>query len=159
MNTTAPKKIRFTQSLNGWERLLVVFSVLLFVVVMWFAVQLMPSDEAIKNRRLSESIDLVGNYRLKNKEIAEYQGSSFVRYQFYKDLTDDQILNELHLRWGNKVDFSPIDKKYEAEVANLPLQKAKTLGVGFILWLFTVAVIYVFGVGVAWVIRGFRQKA
>ncbi len=53
--------------------------------------------------------------------------------------------------------LSMLEKQYKAEVDWLPREKAKIVGLGFVTWLLPVIAVYVLGVVVAWVYRGFKD--
>jgi hypothetical protein len=93
--------------LNGWQRIWIVSSVIIFVIVMIFTMALLPKKSEITSRWVYETIDVV-------KQPHEY---SYEMRDAYKDLDDNQVINKIHEKYteSNKAIFGEIDKRYKTE--------------------------------------------
>ena len=50
-------------------------------------------------------------------------------------------------------------RRYDAELAQIRLSQGQFLGFALLWWLIPMAVLYGFGAGIGWMIRGFRRAA
>lgn len=142
--------------LNGWQRLWVALSAILLLVVAAVTVALMPKASDYASTRLDESIDAVGRHLEHENPNYRYEGAWAARTK-YTDLSDDQVITKLHETYKGKVDFQNIDVEYRRKVDRLPTERAKTVGIAFLVWFTASAALYGLGLTVAWIIKGFRQ--
>lgn len=142
--------------LNGWQRLWVVFSVVWLLIVAAFTVAFLPKASNYASTRLYDSIDAMGRYLERENPSYRYEGAWATRTK-YSDLSDDQVLANLHERYNGKVNFQTIEMEYHRKIDRLPTERAKTIGTAFLVWLIPGAAVYGLGLAVAWIIRGFRQ--
>lgn len=143
--------------LSGWNRLFIVLSGFMLVAAVWISVRNIPSEEAIQNRRLIESLDLVEKYLLSKEPLRLRQGGQYIRETYYSDLSDEQMLRGLSEKYGDVVDFSGIEIKYKNQLSELPYQWVKSISFGLLLWLLAVTTLYAFGRAIAWIQQGFRN--
>jgi hypothetical protein len=144
--------------LNGWQRLWVVLVVLYLVPVVLINIDALPTASDYARTRLHDSIDLAGKHMESTTPGYTFEGSYTVREKYYADLTDEQIIERLHTKFKDKVDFTKIESEYHRKISGLGTEQAKTVGYAILWWLLPSALLYLFGVAVAWVIRGFRGE-
>jgi ABC-type glycerol-3-phosphate transport system permease component len=130
--------------LSGWQRLWIVFAVLYLLPVVGFTAMVFPKQSDIARTRLYDTIRAVREYREANEPDS--------------NLSDEEVIKRLHDKWGRKVDFSQIEAEYKQKVEALPMERAKAVGIAFLVWFIPVLLIYAIGMTVAWVIRGFRRE-
>lgn len=78
-----------------------------------------------------------------------------IRYESYRDLTDDEIISKGYKKYGSVIDFSTIDKEFENKSKNFLY---RFFLITFAVWIVPVVVIYILGLSIGWIIRGFREK-
>jgi len=78
-----------------------------------------------------------------------------IRYESYRDLTDDEIISKGYKKYGSVIDFSTIDKEFENKSKNFLY---RFFLIAFAVWIVPVVVIYILGLSTGWIIRGFRGK-
>jgi hypothetical protein len=144
--------------LNGWQRLWVVLSVLYLVPVIGIAVILFPKQESLDESRVYDSISAVVSYVEKTEKARISEGVYTIRSKHYGDLPNDEIIQRLHEKWCGKVDFTTIEEDYKQKLDALPTERAKTAGIAFLAWLVPVIALYVLGLAIGWIIRGFRRE-
>lgn len=147
------------KGLSGWQRLWVVVTILYLLPVAFFtATDFWPKEQAYADTRLHKSIDAVGEYMESSTPGYSYEGSYTVRDKYYKDLSDEQIIERLHTKFKDKVDLSDIDAEYLHKVTNLPTERVHVLGYALLWWLGPAIGLYALGAAVGWVFRGFRGE-
>jgi len=145
--------------LNGWQRLWVLLSVTWIIIVGVFASTMIPKASDYTKARLYDTIDAVEKHLEKQNPDYHYIGAWEMRTQYYPDLKDDEILDELHSKYKDTVDFTPIEREYRKKMDNLRGEQLKAVGISLLAWLIPSLVIYISGYGVGWVVKGFRQPA
>jgi hypothetical protein len=139
--------------LNGWQRLWILLSTTYLIGVVSIAVLLFPKKADYLSTRVYDTINLT------IKHVPELQGS--YAYQIrddYKDLSDQEVIKRIHAKFKDKIDYSEIERDYGTKLERLPSEKAKAVGIWFLVWLIPSLATYVLGWSVAWVIRGFKKQ-
>ena len=144
--------------LNGWQRLWVVLSALYLVPVVGITVTMFPKQESLDDSRVYDSISAVVSYVEKTEKARMSEGAYTIRSKHYGDLSNDQVIQRLHQKWDGKVDFTTIENEYKQKLEALPAERAKTAGIAFLAWLVPVIAVYMLGLAIGWVIRGFRRE-
>jgi len=142
--------------LNGWQRLWVAVSAIWLLTVGAFSVSLMPKASDYASSRLYETLDVVGRHLEREDQSFRYEGAWATRTK-YEGLNDDQLLVRLHEKFRGKVDFQSIEAEYRRKVDRLPVERARVVGIAFLVWFVPAAALYAFGLALAWIISGFRQ--
>lgn len=143
---------------NGWQRLWVLLIALYLVPVVVFTTDAMPKASNYAQTRLHESIDVTGHYLETIKLGYTFEGSYTVRQKYYSDLTDDEVIERLHTKYKDIIDFTRIESKYYRMIDELSIKQVKVVGYALLWWLIPSVVLYLFGIAVIWVIRGFRSE-
>ncbi len=139
--------------LNGWQRLWLLVSVIYFLLVVSLTALLLPKKSDYLRTRVYDTINLI------IKNIPELRGS--YAYQIrdaYPELSDDDVVKRIHSKFKGQVDFSSIEDEYNARLAKLPSAQAEAFGIGFLFWIVPVALTYLLGWAIGWVIKGFRRN-
>jgi hypothetical protein len=144
--------------LNGWQRLWVVLLAMYAVPVSLIAVESWPQADAHATARLYESLDLVGKHMESTTPGYSFEGSYSVRQKYYSDLTDDQIIERLHAKFGDKISFDRIELNYLRKLRDLPKERFELVAYGFAAWLLPALAAYLLGASMGWVRRGFRRN-
>lgn len=139
--------------LNGWRRLWVVVSIIIFLVIAFFTIMLFPKKSEIISRWAYETIEVV-------KKPGE---SSFDIREAYRDYSDKELIDKIHEKYIGRsllaeIKFEKIDEKYKNELMDLPKKQAKHVLIGLAIYLCLTALIYIFGWSVFWIYRGFKSK-
>ena len=145
------------RKLNGWQRLWVLLSIIYFVVVLLLTVALYPSRSGYEELRVLKSLDLVGKYLERNNKGYKYEGAWVTKLKYFKNYTDEQIISRLHSKFKGKVDFTRIEKVYLHDKDNYWKYELMYLGVMLLVWVLPISLIYLLGLGIKWVIRGFKD--
>jgi hypothetical protein len=143
---------------GGWHRLWIVLSAIYFVLVLVIAGVLFPESKPgiSQEERLKRSSDLVAQFLKANPDFAkqppilpsEYGGRPVDRSKF-----PDEVAR-LHAKYRGRVDFSSIE---DAVAPSNTVERLRYIGVAFLTWLVPVVVLYVLGLAVRWVFKGFTE--
>jgi len=144
--------------LNGWQRLWVILSALYLIGVIAVAMTLLPKQESLDDSRVYESISAVVTHIEKTEKASVSEGPYTIRSKHYSDLSNEQVIDRLHSKWNGQVDFTKIEKDYKDKTSALPMERAKVGGFALLAWLIPVATVYVLGLAIGWIIRGFRRE-
>jgi hypothetical protein len=147
------------KKLNGWQRLWVVVLFVYLVPVALLTIDALPKASVYARTRLHESIDAAGKYMESVTPGYTYEGSYVVRDRYYKDLSDEQIIERLHTKFKDKINLAAIDDAYDAKLADLNFERAKVVGYALLWWLIPGVLLYALGSAIAWVAQGFRGES
>jgi hypothetical protein len=78
-----------------------------------------------------------------------------MRYDYYNDMTDSRIIQKSKEKYGNEIDFNNIEKNIEQNIKNF---RNKTIVIAFLVWIVPVLILYLLGVSIGWVIKGFKKS-
>jgi hypothetical protein len=175
------------QKLNGWQRSWIVFCVLYLIATAIFIILNLPNGLEHGRKRLFDSIDLVSRYtawvqllegagfskaeiedylskggklddRLPKGQSVEHEPAETIRAKYYADLTDEEIINRLHAKYLNRVDFGAVEAEHQKNMAHLRRDRIRFISYALLFWCTTSLALYGFGFSLGWVIRGFRQR-
>jgi hypothetical protein len=149
--------------MNGWIRLWVLVSATWLVAVFIYLVQQFPTEKTEPGLRDDMTKE---SYRLNSTKATALFNNCLA------DFPGEEQANERNTCMNRaKIDYERLSKIAQDEfLERLQQNKAfvtehilssqlSALGVAFILWVIPVCVIYLLGVSVAWVTRGFRNKS
>ena len=71
----------------------------------------------------------------------------------------DEILDKLHSKYKDSVDFTPVEREYRHKMDGLRTEQLKAVGLSFLVWIIPSLLVYILGYGVAWIVKGFQQPA
>ena len=144
--------------LNGWQRVWVVVTILYLVPVCVVAIDSFPKARDYARTRIHDSIEAVGRHMETTTAGYTFEGAYAVRQKYYGGLSDEEIIDRLNAKFKGKVDFSRIELEYLRKLDGLRGEQAKVIGYAFMWWLIPSSCLYLLGLAVAWVIRGFRDE-
>ena len=143
-------------ALNGWQRLWVMFSVILLVFLIIVAIMLFPSPTDISHDdSFIEKLSTASKAKLAPKDD--------------KGIIWDNVVG-LKVKMPNKyvLSFAKGIKESDAEIVSAEYysilrkiafnQKFKFVAFAFAIWLGAIGVVYAFGWSIGWVYRGFKEK-
>lgn len=145
--------------LNGWQRLWVLATILYLGPVCVVAIDSFPKARDYTRTRVDDSIEAVGRYMETTTTGYTFEGAYAVRQKYYGDLSDDEIIDRISTKFKGKVDLSRIELEYLRKLDGLRGEQAKILGYALMWWLIPSLSLYLLGLAVAWVIRGFRGES
>ncbi len=165
--------------LNGWQRLWVLTSIIIFVIAVFYTIALLlPEKSEIMSRWACETIEAVRN----TKEYSDEHPSEIDLFKIrlevaLSELRDarrgygdkvlgygyKELIDKIHEKYGEKnpltkIKFDEIDKRYRNELDTLPIKRAKHALIVFAIYLCLISAIYGVGRSIGWVYRGFRTK-
>jgi len=172
---------------NGWQRSWIVFCVLYLIAMAIVTIFYLKTGLKPELKRVLDSIDLVSRYtasvqalenagfpkaeiedylskggklddKLPKRRDVEHESAETIRARYYADLTDQEIINRLHAKYLNRVDFGAVEAEYQKNVARRREDQVKFMLYAFLFWCVTSLGLYGFGFSLGWIIRGFRQK-
>ena len=107
---------------------------------------------------IHDSRGAVGRYMETTTAGYTFEGAYAVRQKYYGDLSDEEIIDRLNTKFKGKVDLSRIELEYLRKLDGLRGEQAKVVGYALMWWLIPSSCLYLLGLAVAWVIRGFRGE-
>jgi hypothetical protein len=138
--------------LNGWQRLWVVLGIIYFAVVVAFTFSVWPSESKIENSWVYSLIE-------KTKDPNDY---TYQIRDAYKDISDKELIRRINAKYSLNQDYkeivSSINLKYQGELQSLRKEQIKTTAMALIIWLLPVAIVYLLGLSIAWIYKGFKNK-
>lgn len=159
------------RTLNGWQRLWVLAALLYGLLVLGVAALDFPKRESIEYFWASRVISTVEEAIAGNLKIASYQVRLRESPEF-RGKSDMQIAEDFSKRAyelkkeGNtsayELNGAQLVKEHNErrarELEELPARQAKFIGWALAAWVVPLVALYLFGMLVAWVIRGFFPK-
>lgn len=158
--------------LNGWQRLWVVFSAFCAILaVLAIAGEVSETSEMAYIVRARHTIDAIEQYEaaaqksLQREELAALLRALAGARAYLAEaewaraaLTDgyDDFADELNAKLTTDFDFSNIRTEHQRRLNELRLAQLKIVGFGLILWALLVGLVYLGGLLVAWIVRGFK---
>lgn len=156
--------------LNGWQRLWVVFSVIGFIGMVTTVAILWPSNEPVEREFFDDVYMLI--YKSTGKPGVSPASAYFEEAALRGLLTPQQTTLYNKKRWaelaelaiaksrerGNRIDFSVVKRKHQRSAQDVQAEQKKLVIRGAFSWFAVIAAIYVLGLSVEWIIRGFRSS-
>jgi hypothetical protein len=140
--------------LSGWKRLWVFLVIIYFFSVAFFTVVLLPKEEDLKREWAYAIIDFI---RTKEDKLSK-------RYSSARELLNTLKGHEGYESYDEIIDkaqskqFGGIHEKYKQKLSNLQREKMKVIGIGFLFWVIPSIIVYILGMGIGWIYRGFRGE-
>lgn len=125
--------------MNGWQRMWVVVSLILAILIGWYAYLLLPTEWGITNNYDSR-VEQLTRYL---KESLEQENAYPGRGEYIASLREDIRKEKENL---------PL------ELAKLPKERREHVTFAFGIWLALSVGLYIAGWLVGWIYRGFRPK-
>lgn len=156
--------------LNGWQRLWVVVASIYFVVVFGFAAATFPDGASLESERATLAVEAaldaqvnaahaLGDDRAELDALRNLKmGAARVRSEAYGDLTNAEIIQRLRAKFDGKADFTALDEKMRRDTERLRDDRSKFIFQAIAWWVIPALVLYVLGVAIGWIVRGFRNK-
>jgi len=139
--------------LSGWQRLWLVLSVIYLIVVAAFTIILMPKASQYSSSMVHDTIQTTIDNVPKLSNMYVYQ----IR-EAYSDFSDEELIQKIHEKYKDEVDFDAIEKKYRNKMSHLPSVRAKFIGLGLLFWVAPIVLVYILGISVGWIVKGFKKE-
>lgn len=158
-----------TKSLNGWQRLWIIFCVATAVGIAGFVAMLWPTEAEMIEDQAVYAVELAlkasaakaknaGNERDELTLLRALEaGPRRMRLETYGDLSAEQIFARIQPTLTGTPELQLLDARRSKDQATLASSRRKYLGVGAVVWVCAAALSYVLGWSFAWVRRGFKQ--
>lgn len=138
--------------LNGWQRLWVVLSAIYLAIVIVFTWSSWPTKRQIENSWVYSLITATKDPKDYAYEIREA----------YKDIPDGELIKRINAKYSEKPEYKEIlnttNLKYQMEIQSLGKNRFKTFGIALLAWLFPIGILYLVGVAIGWIYKGFKGK-
>lgn len=121
--------------MNGWQRMWVVVSLVLAILISWFTYLMLPTESRVTYNHESSINQLTGY--LKNAEGSKYQTD------YVASLRED-------IRKENE--------DFKKELSEIPKERTSYITDSIKIWLGLSASLYAIGWLIGWIYRGFRPK-
>jgi hypothetical protein len=167
--------------LNGWQRLWVVATLIIFVIAVFYTiVLLLPEKSEIMSRWACETIEAARKTKEYSEEHSPKLQDAFFKLDLEVALSElrdarrgygdkvlgygyKELIDKIHEKYVEKnpltkIKFDEIDKRYRNELDTLPIKRAKHALIVFAIYLCLISAIYGVGRSIGWVYRGFRTK-
>jgi hypothetical protein len=139
--------------LSGWQRLWLVLSVIYLIAVAAFTVILMPKASQYLSSRVYDTVRTIKD------NVPELSGMYVYQIrEAYSDFSDEEIIQKIHEKYKDEVDFDAIEKKYRNKMSRLPSMRAKFIGLGLLFWVAPIVLVYILGISVGWIVKGFKKE-
>lgn len=154
--------------LNGWQRLWVLVSGIYLILVIFFAAISLPKPESIPHSQTIYNQLAPG---LRDKIIdgkTSYEiATDFVPVEPARPIRKIETDSILMLNGHTVIFYSEvtkdekeaIEKQYRVIIEKLTTKKQlKHIGIAFILWIVPLIALYLLGLSIGWVYRGFKSQ-
>ena len=82
--------------------------------------------------------------------------------QAYKDIPDRELIPKINAKYGEKPGYkeklNEINLRQQKEIQSLGKDRFKSIGIAFIAWVIPIGIIYLMGLAMGWIYRGFKEK-
>lgn len=156
--------------LNGWQRLWIVVAILYAFLVLAIATTEYPNRSRIDDawaRQVIATIESaiaselkIGYVNVRDKDDFRNKSDIEIAERFSKgayEIRKDGDATSYQIHAAQLV--KELNEKRTHDLEGLPTERAKFLGIAFLSWAIPLLAIYLIGVMVAWVIRGFKASA
>ena len=153
------------QKLNGWQRLWVLLAALYLVPVAIFTIPELPTESSIRREWAYDLLEALRRHDLIPGSTSDY------RREVFKDADDEEVIDKVHkavsiMRKEDKEkklavlvnEIGTLEKQYQDRLSGLLLRQLAIIGIGILFWLMPAVFVYLVGVGVGWVYRGFKER-
>ena len=75
-------------------------------------------------------------------------------------MSDDEVVMRIQAKYSENpynVDFEAIDEGHEKRLQDLLPDQAKVIGIGVLAWVGPSVVVYILGLAIGWIFRGFQK--
>jgi hypothetical protein len=141
---------------HGWQLTWILFSVIYLIAVAIATVLLLPDEAELQRERLKTSMALVDAYLASDPSFRETKPVLPTEYGGVP-VHPTQIpraISEMHKKYKGRVDFTPAETEFTKNQRDL---RGRFLSTSFLFWFAPVALSYVIGLSVGWVLRGFTR--
>lgn len=155
--------------LNGWQRLWIVGGALYLLVVAGVVTAVLPTRNQVYNSWANATLQVAGEdlrstqkYQWQDWELREHLFPKLTAEELVERITDGARKLDLNDptnkdRARYKEEILRLESTYQSRLDSLSTEQAKVVGWGALGWAGPLAILYGFGLAVAWVVRGFRQ--
>jgi hypothetical protein len=150
-------------SLNGWQRLWVLVGVIYACAVAVFCFFNYPNKLTIAEHLGAPDVELGNNVPTQPVRYVQIKEKWIKVEHTARNKEKDECVYLRNNAWSEPIrcsDLNLVDLPREfndSDIHTLNLKRARFIGIAALFWAVPFAVIYVFGAGVGWVIKGFRK--
>ena len=141
-----------------------------FLAVCGFAVALFPDGASLESERATLAVEAalraqvnaaheLGDDRAELNALRNLKaGAAQVRSEAYGGLTDAEIVQRIREKFDGKADFTALDEKVKHDAEHLRNDRSKFIFQAVAWWVIPAVVLYLLGLAIGWIVRGFRNK-
>jgi hypothetical protein len=157
--------MKFIHKMNGWQRLWVLLATLYLVPVAIFTIPELPTESSIRREWAHDLLEALRRHDLIPGSTSDY------RREVFKDANDEEVIDKVRkavsrMREEAKEkefavlenEIGTLEKQYQDRLSGLLLRQLGIIGMGVLFWLIPAIFLYLVGVGVGWVYRGFKER-
>lgn len=170
--------------LHGWQRLWIVLSILYLLVVISFDFFIWPESKSIEKHRLNEVdkliskskggekryelTDLVESLNRDGVDIVEefnrqgvFENGAWSREEANLMAHENwaKLADLLIARHKGDIDFTEIESQYKRDLRKVSDERKRIVLFSLLFWVASVVGVYLFGLSIRWIIRGFKEKS
>lgn len=138
--------------LNGWQRLWIIVSVIYLLLVVLFTWISWPTAKEIESSWLYSLIEAT-------KDPGDY---SYQIREAYQDVPDRELIRRINEKYAEQKDYKEelqkINQRYQKQLASLGRNRLTSLGIAFMAWIIPIGMVYLLGLAVGWIHKGFQNK-
>jgi hypothetical protein len=155
---------------NGWQRLWLLFSVLLALLIIVATLSNWPRDSDSAEARAIYAVELglkaiALKAQTSKNEADEFQarlyleeGAESIRTKQYGDLSAIELIEKIRPVLQETPFQDELARREREDMSNISVLRIKRIQLGLVIWLTTMITIYALGGAIAWVIKGFRNS-
>lgn len=162
---------------NGWQRLWILLGILYLIIVIFCTISLWPSKKGIFKEWRLATINIVkgdNEYSYKIREQYNDIPDKELIVRIQKEYAPKYITSDFQtkiasvkgkairltdlLEWAKAEKIVKINIKYQNKIDSLFINQLKTIGLALACWVIPLLVLYAFGLGITWVIGGFKEN-
>lgn len=153
------EKVTMPKSLNGWQRIWVVLSVVYLLVVIAVSAPIIsrgiPTIAKLQKTYAIELIALLDKYDPDYKSLTP----EAKRIVSEKVSADYKALSKLSDNFKDNKKFSELEEKYRSDISNISRLHthylARSIFFSLMIWLIPISTVYAIGLSAGWIMRGF----
>lgn len=155
--------------LNGWQRLWVFTGIILGVLLVGFFIITVPSHPKVDYEYCVKMVNLLKNVSEEmKKDFKNVPAERIIeRYKVTRNSSEEKFIEEIYKKYmsgegkGKRLDVVTLYADYKSDKSILfkkHKKHKKHVLFGMVLWIGLMGTIYLLGLGIGWVYKGFKER-